>query len=106
VENFIDSPLGLYFLISENLFCSNLEHILNSMIDEMRRAGQKSGLDELESFHFLEEFATHLRGASSDNDAGLLESVDLVLGAALSAGDDGTSVAHATAGWSRQTSDE
>lgn len=63
-------------------------------------------LDQLESLHFLEQLATHLGWASCDDDAGLLECVDLILSAAFAAGDDGTSVTHATAGRRRQTSDE
>lgn len=42
-------------------------------------------LNEFESLHLLEQFATHLCGASRDDDTGLLECIDLVLGTALSA---------------------
>lgn len=63
-------------------------------------------LNELESLHFLEQLATHLGRASGDDHAGSLERVDLVLSASFAAGDDGTSVTHATAGWSGQPGDE
>lgn len=44
----------------------------------------KISLDELKSFHFLEQLAAHLCRASRDNNAGFLECVDLVLCTALS----------------------
>lgn len=63
-------------------------------------------LDAFESLHFLEQLAAHLGWASGNDDARLLEGIDLVLGSTLSSGDDGTSVTHATAGRRRQTGDE
>lgn len=63
-------------------------------------------LGEFQSLHFFEQLFAHLGRASGHDDAGLFERVDLILGASLASGDDGTGVTHPTARRSRQTGNE
>lgn len=62
---------------------------------------QKISADEL-----LVESLSEAGGGALDDDAGVLESLDLGVGTTLAAGDDGTGVAHSSAGGSGDTGDE
>lgn len=63
-------------------------------------------LAQLQPLHFLVQLLAHLRGAACHDDARPLQRVDLVLGTALAARNDGTSVAHATTRGRSETGDE
>lgn len=81
--------------------------MIRIQFNKMRIVGGGHGsLSEAALLHLLQQGRAHLGGRPCHAYAGRLQSVDLLLGATLATGDDGTSVTHTTTGRRREPGNE